>query len=109
MQPELAPALNPEVVLGTEPPKPEQQEIPQESQLPAPETTAPQVPQVRGLADVAAAPMQGAAQRAIERDPDLAQQVVALLERNKRYPAAAQARNDRGTAQVAFSLDRRAA
>jgi protein TonB len=31
--------------------------------------------------------------------------IAALLERNKRYPA--DARNDRGVAQVAFSLDRR--
>jgi protein TonB len=32
--------------------------------------------------------------------------VVALLERNKRYPAAAKARSEKGTAQLAFSLDR---
>jgi protein TonB len=29
-----------------------------------------------------------------------------MLERNKRYPAAARSRNEQGTAQLAFSLDR---
>ena len=33
-------------------------------------------------------------------------QIVALLERNKRYPAAAQSRREQGVAQVFFSLDR---
>ena len=33
-------------------------------------------------------------------------QVVALLERNKRYPEAAQSRREQGVAQVFFSLDR---
>jgi periplasmic protein TonB len=32
--------------------------------------------------------------------------VVGLLERNKRYPEAAQARNQHGTVELAFSLDR---
>ena len=60
IQPELAPAVNPEVALDTLPPKPEQQvEMPQENQLPAPETTAPpQMPQFEP-AEVAAAQVQG--------------------------------------------------
>jgi protein TonB len=33
-------------------------------------------------------------------------QIVALLERNKRYPAVAQSRREQGVAQVFFSLDR---
>ena len=33
-------------------------------------------------------------------------QIVALLERNKHYPAAAQSRREQGVAQVFFSLDR---
>ena len=61
VQPELAQAVNPEVVLDTTPPKPEQKvEIQQENQLPAPETTAPpEMPQFE-LAEVAAAQVQGA-------------------------------------------------
>jgi protein TonB len=38
--------------------------------------------------------------------PSWSRQVAALLERNKRYPAAARAKGDKGTAQLAFSLDR---
>ena len=107
LQPELAPAVNPEVALGTTPPKPEQQvEIPQENQLPAPETTAPpQMPQFE-LAEVAAAHVQGAP--TVERSnaiPTWRSSVAALLERNKRYPA--DAGDDRGIAQVAFSIDRK--
>jgi periplasmic protein TonB len=33
-------------------------------------------------------------------------QIVALLERNKRYPPVAQSRGEHGVAQVFFSLDR---
>lgn len=33
-------------------------------------------------------------------------QIVALLERNKRYPESAQARREQGVVQVLFSLDR---
>lgn len=107
VQPELAQAVNPEVALDTTPPKPEQKvELQQENQLPAPETTAPpEMPQFE-LADVAAAQVQGAP--TVDRSnaiPKWRSAISALLERNKRYPA--EARNDRGTVQVAFSLDRR--
>jgi protein TonB len=33
-------------------------------------------------------------------------QIVALLERNKRYPETSQSRREQGVAQVFFSLDR---
>jgi len=107
VQPQLAPAVNPEVALDTAPPKPEQKiETPQENQLPAPDTTAPpEMPPLQS-ADVAAAPIQGPP--TVDRSiaiPTWRSSVAALLERNKRYPA--DARNDRGMAQVAFSLDRR--
>ena len=107
VQPELAQAVNPEVALDTTPPKPEQKvEIQQENQLPAPETTAPpEMPQFE-LAEVAAAQVQGAP--TVDRSnaiPTWRNSIAAILERNKRYPA--DARNDRGIAQVAFSLDRK--
>jgi protein TonB len=33
-------------------------------------------------------------------------QIVAAIERNKRYPAEAEARRDQGTPSVSFSIDR---
>jgi periplasmic protein TonB len=107
VQPELAPAVNPEVVLDTLPPKPEQKvEIQQENQMPAPETTAPpEMPAVEA-AEVAAAQLQGPP--TVDRSnaiPTWRSTVAALLERNKRYPA--DARNDRGIAQISFSIDRK--
>ena len=60
-----------------------------EKQAPAPETTAPQVPKSRSR-QVAAAPVQ--AQLNVTDSnaiPTWQKLVVALLERNKRYPAAA--------------------
>jgi len=33
-------------------------------------------------------------------------QIVALLERNKRYPETSQSRREQGVAQVFFSIDR---
>jgi protein TonB len=107
VQPELAPAVNPEVVLAAQPPKPEQPvEVPQENQLPAPETTAPpEMPQLQ-LAAVAAAPVQGAPTiESTNAIPTWRNSVAALLERNKRYPA--DARNARGVARVQFSIDRK--
>jgi protein TonB len=94
-------------VLDTSPPKPEQKvEIQQETQLPAPETTAPpEMPQFE-LAEVAAALVQGPP--TVDRTnaiPTWRSTVAALLERNKRYPS--DARNDRGIAQIAFSIDRK--
>jgi periplasmic protein TonB len=107
LQPELAPAVNPEVALDTSPPKPEQKiELQQENQLPAPETTAPpEMPAVE-TAEVAAAQVQGPP--TVDRSnaiPTWRSTVAALLERNKRYPA--DAKNDRGIAQIAFSIDRK--
>ena len=78
---------------------------PQENQLPAPETTATANASDFELAEVAAAPVQG--QPTNENSnaiPTWRSAVVALLERNKRYPT--DARDARGVAQIAFSLDR---
>ena len=105
-QPEIAQAPDPEVALAPEPPKPEPQELPSEAQLAAPATTAPQVPKLEE-APVAAAPVQAPLSVSDANEiPSWKRKVVALLERNKRYPAMARARNDKGTAQLAFSLDR---
>ncbi len=106
-QPQVAPALNPEIAITALPPKPEPEAPkPKDSQPPAPVTTAPQVPPAE-VAPVAAAPVQG--QPNINNSdaiPTWRSRVVSMLERNKRYPSAAQARREQGTAQLAFSLDR---
>ena len=69
-------------------------------------TSAPQSVPVQTAA-IPAAPTQG--QLNLNNPtaiPTWKTRIVALLERNKRYPAAAQSRRERGTAQVFFSLDR---
>jgi protein TonB len=107
IQPEIAPALDSEIAVAALPPKPEPEAPkPKENQPAAPVTTAPQAPKA-DIAPVAAAPAQG--QPNINDSnaiPTWKTQVVSILERNKRYPAAARARNEQGTTQLAFSLDR---
>ena len=56
-------------------------------------------------ADRAAAPMPGASSRNSDAVPNWKSQLVAALERQKRYPS--EARGDQGTAQLAFNVDRR--
>lgn len=107
LQPELAPAVNPEVVLSEQRPEPHEQVAPPEvSQVPAPATTAPQVLEA-DLAPVAAAPVQAAPNVSDSNAvPTWKRQIVTLLERNKRYPAEARSRGEKGIAELAFSLDR---
>src|SRR5262245_19943171 len=54
----------------------------------------------------AAAPMPGANSRNPNAVPNWKSQLVAQLERNKRYPSEAQSRGEQGIAQLAFSVDR---
>jgi protein TonB len=103
----IAEAPNPDIALAPQPPKPDPDPVPTENQIPAPATTAPQAPQVEHSV-VATAPVQ--AQLSVSDTnaiPTWKKLVVTALERHKRYPAAAQARNEKGTAELAFSLDRR--
>lgn len=55
-------------------------------------------------ADRLAAPIPGASSRNSDALPNWKTQLVAKLERAKRYPS--EARGDQGTAQLAFSIDR---
>lgn len=107
VQQELTPVENPEVALASLPPKPQEQvEVPQVNQTPAPETTAPPPMPDVAPAEIAAAQVQGPPN--IDRSnaiPNWRSSVAALLERNKRFPA--DGRNDRGIAQIAFSIDRK--
>jgi protein TonB len=102
--PELKPAPNPELAVA--PPEEVKQEIAEEPRPPVPTTTAPQSVAVQTAA-IPAAPTQGQINpnnpNAI---PTWRTQIIALLERNKRYPAAAQSRHEQGIAQVFFTIDR---
>jgi protein TonB len=106
--PEVKPAPNPEVAI--EPPAPAQ-EVKQEPQRqeprpPAPTTSAPQV-LPEETAAIPAAPTPGPiAPKNSQNVVRWRNQISALLERNKRYPVAAQSRREQGIAQVSFSLDR---
>jgi len=107
--PEVPPAPNPEVAVEPPPPKEVKQETaqPQVPRAPAPATSAPQAIPER-IATVAAAPTQGALNRSESSTlPAWRSQVAGLLERNKRYPPAAQARREQGVVQLLFSLDRK--
>ncbi len=53
----------------------------------------------------AAAPMPGASSRNSNAVPNWKSQLVARLERHKRYPSEAQSRGEDGVAQLAFSID----
>jgi periplasmic protein TonB len=102
---EIKPAPNPDVAL-----EPPHQEVtraqPQEPRTPAPTTSAPQALPEQTAA-LPAAPMQGRpTSNRSNAVPTWKTQILALLERNKRYPEAAQSRHQQGTAQVFFSLDR---
>ena len=106
--PEVAPAPDPEVAIQPPPPQEVKLETPkrQEPRPPAPTTSAPQaIPEQ--MAAIPAAPTQG---RLVPTNsnvvPTWKTQIVALLERNKRYPETAQSRREQGVAQVFFSLDR---
>ena len=103
--PEIKPAPNPEVAI--EPPKQEVAKLqPQEPRTPAPTTSAPQALPEENAA-VPAAPMQGRLTPTPSNAvPTWKTHILALLERNKRYPEAAQSRHQEGVAQVFFSLDR---
>jgi protein TonB len=57
-------------------------------------------------AERAAAPMPGASARNPDAVPSWKSQLVARLERYKRYPPQAQSRGEQGVAQLAFSIDR---
>lgn len=87
------------------PPKP--MEKPKEKkpqQLRASLASAPSSAEQR--AERTAAPMPGASSRDSTALPDWKSLLVATLERNKRYPAQAQARGEHGVAELAFSIDR---
>jgi periplasmic protein TonB len=104
-EPEISPTpeAEPEIVLAALPPKtePEPQPVVQDETRPE---TAPSAPPV-APSPVAVAPTQGQLNVSNSNARTTwTRQVVALIERNKRYPSGA--RGAIGTAQLSFSLDR---
>jgi protein TonB len=93
-------AAKPEVVLP--PPPPKKVEKPKEKSKKKSVAAAPSAAPQR--ADHAAAPMPGASSRDSNALPNWRSQLVARLERYKRYPS--EARGESGIAQVAFRVDR---
>ncbi len=104
--PELPPAPNSEMAVA---PREVKEEAPQrqDPRMPAPATTAPQaIPDQ--VAALPVAPNQGVPNpKPSNALPTWKNQVSALIERNKRYPAAAQSRRQQGVVQLSFSLDRK--
>jgi periplasmic protein TonB len=105
--PEVKPAPNPEVRIQPLTPEVKQETPPrQEPRPPAPTTSAPQAVPVE-MAAIPAAPVQGQpTPNSSNAIPTWKTQIVALLERNKRYPETSQSRREQGVAQVFFSIDR---
>jgi len=101
--PELPQIPDAEAALNT-PVKPQPEVTPE--QQAAPVTSAPAAMSER-VAPVAAAPVQGRPdQRNVEAIATWRSQVLALIERHKRYPEAAKPRREQGVAHVRFMLDR---
>jgi protein TonB len=95
---EPAPAVMP-------PPKPiEKPKEKKPKQKHASLTSAPSPAEHR--AERAAAPAPGASSRDPDALPNWKSQLVARLERYKRYPSEAQSRGEQGIARLAFSVDR---
>jgi protein TonB len=91
------------VVAVTPPPKPV--ENPKEKKPKQKHASLPSAPSTADQkAERAAAPMPGASSRNSDAVPNWKSQLVAALERQKRYPS--EARGEQGTAQLAFSVDR---
>lgn len=99
---ELAPAPRAELPV-TPPPKPtEKPKEKKPQQKHASLTSAPSATERR--AERAAAPMPGASARDADALPNWKSQLVAQIERHKRYPE--DARGDHGVVQVSFGVDR---
>jgi protein TonB len=98
----IRPAPDPEVAMAPPPRPAPRRAKPQRPAAPA--TTAP--PRAPRLAARAAAPRQGPPSPADNAMPTWKGQIVAAIERNKRYPADAEARREQGMPAVSFSIDR---
>jgi len=102
---EIPPDPTPEPELAMAPPVPiEKPKEIKKKQKRRSVASAPSVAERR--AERAAAPMPGASARDSNALPNWTSQLVARLERYKRYPSEAQSRGDHGVVRLAFSVDR---
>ena len=100
---ELPPDPQAEPVVAMPPPKPVEQ--PKEKKPKQKHASLASMPsRADQQANQAAAPMPGASSRNSDAAPNWKTQLVAALERQKRYPS--EAHGDQGTAQLAFNVDR---
>ena len=100
---ELPPDPQAEPVVAMPPPKPVEQ--PKEKKPKQKHASLASMPsRADQQANQAAAPMPGVSSRNSDAAPNWKTQLVAALERQKRYPS--EARGDQGTAQLAFIVDR---
>jgi protein TonB len=118
----LPPSPHPEPVPAVLPPKPPERSVQKPAEKPVDRLAAKPVerkqrPARTSLASApspaekraarAAAPSPGTSSQNPNAVPTWKSELVARLERYKRYPAEAQARGEHGVAQLAFSVDRR--
>ncbi|NOJ43386.1 energy transducer TonB [Bradyrhizobium australiense] len=102
--PELPPAPNPDAAVALQT---QQQPDVTPQQQAAATTSAPPAINER-IAPVAVAPTQGVPNdKNSQAVVTWRTQVLALVEKNKRYPEPARSRREQGTAQVSFTLDRK--
>lgn len=100
------PAPQPELTATPPPPKPPEKKVEKKKQPQRTASIARAASSAEQKAERAAAPAPGANARDSNAIPNWRSQLVARLERNKRYPAEAQARGEAGTVQLAFTVDR---
>jgi periplasmic protein TonB len=100
---ELLPEPHAELQM-TPPPKPVEKPNEKKPKQKHALSSAPSTAETRS--ERAAAPMPGANSRNANALPNWKSQLVARLERYKRYPSEAQSRGEHGVAQLAFSIDR---
>ena len=91
-----------ELVLPPKPPEKKVEKKPKQKQ--ASVNSAPSTAEQK--ADRAAAPSRGASSHNPNALPNWKSELVARLERAKRYPSEAQSRGEQGVSQLAFSVDR---
>jgi protein TonB len=104
---ELPPDPKSEPLQAVTPPPPKVVEKPREKkpkQKLASLASAPSPAETKS--ERAAAPMPGASSQNPNALPNWTSQLMAQLERNKRYPSEAQSRGELGIAQLAFNVDR---
>jgi protein TonB len=102
--PETPPMIADVVLPPPRPPEPRVKQEPKHQRRLADLNSAP--PKLEHTAPHAVAPAPGAAAHDPNAVPHWKTELVARLQRYKRYPSEAQARGEQGVAQLAFSVDR---